>query len=434
MNSMRKFFFVLTAVVLAAFALPAIAASEKIFTLNVSPQTLQAGLTVDVNAIYTNTTNGNSNVNSVILIRPVGVTLGNPRPQNGTVVACPASTIGGPLPAGSVCIANVSGIRPGVPWTLTVAATVGPAAACTPSAWNGLAFAGNSFGNTTFRLQPTSENPQTSLAAYVGCDGPLACAGAGANFDKSTNNGAGPDVPGYAAGSRSALNADGSTGTACVDVMFGLTNNILADSKLAIIKYTPLTTDQPDAFLSYILTWQVTSKVPPSPYSVTRAAWLSSGVDQFGNPIPLLAPTLFCLSADPPELLATVQTDTGDGTIIVNVIPGVSLPTGQFSIRAGTGTNTVYMTVTKTSGTGTTQTWTVVARTASTIQPTGTKIVSNPFPFVPNDPVFTNQGYAAGSVAHVCAADELQSPAGNMQFLYSTTIFSFSGDPWVGGP
>jgi hypothetical protein len=181
MNGMRKMLCFLMAMVLAAFALPTIAAPEKVFSLSVSPHLLPAtGQPIDVTATYTNTTGGNSLINSVVLIPPPGVTLSNARPHDGTVITCPSSTTAGPIPAGSVCIVNMVGTRPGTPFVLVVSATVPSGTACTLSAWNGQSFTGNTLGGTSFRLQPATENSLTSLTAYVGCTGILGCA--------STNN------------------------------------------------------------------------------------------------------------------------------------------------------------------------------------------------------------------------------------------------------
>src|SRR6266508_5894485 len=81
MNSMRKFLYVLMAVGMAAFALPAIAA-DKLFDISVAqavteppPGVLPAGETTTLSVTFTNKSpDGNSVIKSVRLTAPLGVT------------------------------------------------------------------------------------------------------------------------------------------------------------------------------------------------------------------------------------------------------------------------------------------------------------------------------------------------------------------------
>jgi hypothetical protein len=425
MDQVRKALFLVAALMLGAFALPATAA-DKLFDISVTqgsvspPGTLAAGQTSTIVVTFTNLSPaGNSVIKSVRVTAPAGVifTSASVPAGAGTVSATPAA---------SITVNNMPGLKMNGMLQITLGASVAATATCSPSFVKGEAFTGNSLSGTAF----ADINNQTQLfstePAYVGCDGPLAC---GASLDKSTG-GVALGTSGHALTTRSSINADGSTGVSCVGVMTGLTNNSVdpPNTKLVWLKYNPFPTAQPDAFFETDVTWDLTTKAPQSPYSVTTSAWeISPGV--LGG----FAPTLFCLSATAPTSYGTLATAAAIGAPSIQVNVTGTVPTGKFSIRLGTtGTDADVVDVTKTSGTGT-QTWTLATPTQFAHAALKT-VVGNPFPRVPVDPLFQSQGYSAGTVAQVCAAGEDSSPAGNQKWLYSTTFFSIGGDPAFGGP
>ncbi len=173
MNSMRKFLCVLTAVVLAAFALPSFAAQPtKIFSLKMSPATVNTS-PVTLTATYANTTpNGNSVINTVILTPPSGIVVtGTSFPQGANRVTCPATApnlVGQqvPVPPNSICVSGIpsvmkAGCSPPCQWQMTVTVTL-DLTACAPYTWTAQAFAGNSFAGDVFAYQSAQSSPTTS--------------------------------------------------------------------------------------------------------------------------------------------------------------------------------------------------------------------------------------------------------------------------------
>jgi hypothetical protein len=167
MNNMRKVLCFLMATVLAAFALPGIAAPpeaspEKIFSLMV-PNTVPAtGGSVTV-TITNQTPTGNSTINSFKIIPPAGVTISTPYSSVGPATIAPDPATGG------LRVNGFTGLRPldnvgihsiDVTFSVNVSSAAQP---CTMT-WNAQAFAGNSFNGDTFRLLPA---PPSSLTTSV---------------------------------------------------------------------------------------------------------------------------------------------------------------------------------------------------------------------------------------------------------------------------
>jgi len=417
MKSMRNLLCVLTAVVTVAFALPAVAL-DKTFSISTPTTTiLPAGQTTsNVVVRFKNDSSGNSTIKSLTLTVSPDVTIVTASGQSGNAAVNNQTH--------TVTLTGIMGVKPGLTFDVTLQLSVGSAAVCGMSTWTGAAFAGNNVGITAF--SPVSPHAN-EVTTYVGCDFSIAC---GATLDKSTfgppNTAPGPDVPGYAVGERGAYNVDGSTSGTCFPVIFGLTNNILdPNAKRVTLKYNPPpgTLAQPDAFFSYDLAWQVTSKAPPSPYAVVQSQW------QSGAGLGGLVPTPFCLSAVEPAPYGTLGSDSGDGTIVVNNV--TALPNGKFFTQI----QHEVLQVTKVTGT----TWTVLRAQLGTTQVLHTggdvlNVMSTPFPAVPNDPLFTNAGYIVGTQAKVCAAEETAASASGGMFQYFTTIFETGGDPVHVGP
>jgi hypothetical protein len=140
-----------------------------------------------VNIIFENTSPGNSVFKSVVATPPYGVTLSNVRlSSNGPVVptACPTSILNEPVPAGSICLANLAGTKQGQSLTVYADASIDNTAACHATEYQGQALTGNSWGGTAFAASPTSNIDKAP--AYVGCEtGTIACGGA---FTKVNGN------------------------------------------------------------------------------------------------------------------------------------------------------------------------------------------------------------------------------------------------------
>jgi hypothetical protein len=155
-----------SALAFALFALPAIAAPEKKFSVAMSPSSIPAA-TVTLNATILNETpNGNSSINSLTLVAPAGLAIAN------TAADPPTATWPGTITfnAGSISISNMSPLKPRGSFVLTlkVSATAGN---CDARTWNAQAWTGSSFAGDTFRqLFPpeTTANPTTTVTgAYV---------------------------------------------------------------------------------------------------------------------------------------------------------------------------------------------------------------------------------------------------------------------------
>jgi|SRR5689334_11811056 len=173
MSYLRKSLYLVAAVMLAAFALPSVAAQPtKIFSLTMTPANVSTS-PATLTAKYTNTTpNGNSVINTVILTPPNGIAVtGVSFPFGGNKVACPATTQDtaghtNPVPPNSICVANIpsvmkAGCSPPCSWQMTVTVTL-DLNACAPYTWTAQAFAGNSFNGDVFAYQPGQSQPTTS--------------------------------------------------------------------------------------------------------------------------------------------------------------------------------------------------------------------------------------------------------------------------------
>ena len=236
MDYLRKCFWIVAGLSLAAFALPSTAA-DKLFNISVtspSPDTMPAGAATPVTIRTTNASPGNSVIGSMIL------TLGSPSlnppvtlvvtsPANLTLANCPSSTANGPVPTGSLCF-NIpgQGIKAqGGKFDVTISVTVPSGFSCTNTVWIAQAFTG-SFSTTTFSDSTTQTQSYSTTAAYVGCQ-TIACGGTAQEPPPPPNNLVGSDDPGYAQIWRSVFNKDGSSGPGCTIVPFGFDNSILTN-------------------------------------------------------------------------------------------------------------------------------------------------------------------------------------------------------------
>ena len=438
MNSMCKFLCILTAVVMAAFALPAVAL-DKQFNITVTPAPptpylLPAGQTTNVTVKFTNLSSGNSNISSLILTlagvtvnntASAGtVTLGSPiLSPSGSVVACPSGT-----PAGSICVANISnGIKPGNSLTVTVAVTPVAPFVCANAAWVGQAFAGSSFGTQVFS-DPATGATNSQVGVFVGCD-IIACGG---SFTSPQNLQS--DDPGYAQVFRSAFNKDGASGGACTVVPYSFANTILNNdankNKVNLVWYTQATA-------VFILSTNSQLRTVDSGTNWTnakrpRVAWLPATTTLGGLQTEIDAPA--CLATNPlsspvPNLpgpygtLTSAITTTGSVASITVNVPG-SLPAGwaplpttapppfpiviggeRFQVTVVTGSAPNY---TLTLDTGLGAGGRGVGGTSVTTHPLGALVNSSPLPLLVGYSFDSNQtaaGYVNGMQAQICVQD-----------------------------
>jgi len=180
MNNMRKVFCFLMATVLAAFALPGIAAPQKQFSVDGLPASMAPSTTQTLTLTFTNQTpvGGVSTINSLRLIAPTGWSLSNP-------VAIIGGTVSGGTPVetgpATVAFASIPGIKAGGnTWKMQVTVTAPTASAPCSNAWGAQAFAGNSLNGDQFLLINTPASLNSNVGKIIN-----ASAGAGGSITPS---------------------------------------------------------------------------------------------------------------------------------------------------------------------------------------------------------------------------------------------------------
>jgi len=330
MKSLRNLCALVT-VVLAAFALPSFAGPpSKIFGLTMSPATVSGVPPVTLTATYTNLTpNGNATVNTLILSPPTAFTANASNINSGgNVVSCPATTANGPVPPGSICVANLPSVlkagnsfngdtfayqalpssptttfsggaaeqftaQPGnalvstaipPPVKVSLSTTCGPAngtvTLATTPACTGTCLSGNIVTTTngvatflalkintpgTYTLKATSTGfPAATSNPFTIYAGDLAC---GDDLDPSFVNPA--DIPnwqpGYAAGSRGSNNKNGPAG--CIKVPYTFTNSILTPDPVTLTDNTVHLIWDTNVQRYAVFTYTVNWKARPIPAS-----------------------------------------------------------------------------------------------------------------------------------------------------------------------
>lgn len=407
MRSIRTTLCLLSALVLAAFAVPGVAGPTK-----------QYSLKADASAI-TYSTDPNTNQRSVNVPAPITVTVKNESPPSvansnissfsftvtGMVItsvdgsACQAQGGFCTLNGNTVSVTNIS--QPiQAQGTFSVPVTVNSCGdgAWSAQVWNGSQLNGSQFGG------PTSDpSLPTTLATNVSC-GDAAC---GMPFvAHSTLAVAGS--PTYVSGIRDAYNKDGSS---CSVLDYYVTNTIPTNNKL----HFEWSTTEPSAAFRYTLNF---------PTAVTpQLAWIS---DSSG---PVFVDAQQCLATGMPNNLPAPYGTLAQGVnasknkIQVNVTttPSMSLP---FPIVIGTE----RMQVTSIG----TNFWTVArgqGGTSAAPHDAGSYVMSTPRPLIQS--LTTAQiaaGYVVGYEAHGCIAFPDQS-------LWPSTTYDVIdiGDIWSAG-
>jgi hypothetical protein len=444
MKRIRTWFSVFVTFALVLVAGGVGAAPEKQFGLTVNQAAVNAGTTVDVTVKFENRTpNGNSLINSIRLTVPAGVS--NYVVQSVTTVNGNVTTTGGtasPSTGGGgqvIAINGMAGAKPLGNIQVKLSVTVPTTATCSVASWAGVAFTGNSWNGDPFVPYPNVDS--NVAAAYVGCDGILACGDA--TIVKPV--GATPDTPGYGATTRSFFNKDGTTnGNGCVPVPYSFTNALVPSNSLHtkwLVQDTAVFTTTANSALRPLDPITPPATTPTTGWtsaSRPRVAWVESSP---GVPDPV--PGLACLGTNPPTNLpgpyGTLSAPISDSATTITIVPvagGVPLPTsGTFPLTIGrermqaTFSSTNTYTVARGQG-GTTP----AGYTA------GAPVMSTPLPIIPNVAPFntfaSSSPYATGKHALMCVLEfGVQSggidPATGDALVFDFTTVIDIGDGWV---
>ena len=303
MNSLRKMFYLLTALGFAAFALPSIAAGPtKQYSLNMSPSTAPASGPFVVTAKFQNQTpSGNSTFNSLELILPAGSGLVIDQTITPTIQY--ATTANGSLQTATgtpTIITNgtgsteqkirISNINPPIKpnWVFVVTFTAIPTATCANinATWSAKVWTGSNFAGDTFLLLAGLSSLTTG-----GCDVVLSCT-PGVFYNE-------PSVGGNTTSIERLDNKDESP---CVPVAFNVT--LLDQSRTVRIQWDEAT--YPTVVLRATVTWpfELTEESTSFPKRTT-VAWevLPPSDPNAGQPKYIPAPA--CISDQPPDLAST---------------------------------------------------------------------------------------------------------------------------------
>ena len=278
MNGMRKVLCVLMAMMLAAFALPSIAASTTKYFYAVFPTVvLNTGAAGNENISLTinNSTPppGVATINSMEIDAPAGVTINSI--SNGTLT---------PRGGGVYYVNNMIGIKSGQSKSLTLNVTVdGPN--CVLETWGIFANAGNAYpqGDSFIDQHPAAEN----LNSAVGCDGTLVCDTQITNVNPTLDGGQ------HSVLGRGPKDADGSScGTNAVPYS---TDFIMLATQTFV--FTEISGSQHPT-VEYVLSWNAVA-VTAWPNSRPTVAWLNTNGTPTSQPgTPAFIDALACLSDD----------------------------------------------------------------------------------------------------------------------------------------
>ena len=309
MDRIGKFLRLVLGFALAAFAMSATAAPDKLLRLVSATAALPAApsaavgdpcsssnqsLLTSVTAVGRNDTpNGNSTINSAILKLQTTAT---------GIVLCNATVLGGGTAVVSgqtVRVSGIPGVRPGNQFTIKVAVYVPPGTLCTNTIWDLDAFTGNSFNGDPFLALPGETPPADTKPVLVGCDTLLAC---GASYT---------EPPGAPEGSNRIVikrENDKNNPPVCPDVAFNVSFTL--GNQTVQIQWDEGTF--PNVVLRTTMTWpmeqlpQTLLSSPPVPdnwVKRTKVAWLTDGGGQ-----PVFIDAQACITNDVPTIIGLPST------------------------------------------------------------------------------------------------------------------------------
>ena len=407
-NRMRTFLCLLTAVLLAAFALPSVAASDKkLYSLEMQFLTSPpASPPYKVQATLTSV--GNSTISSFKLTVS-GLTIVSVDP--------PASgTVAGPFPGSSVSVTDIHvPKKSGQPFVLTLYVS-----SCGNGVWSAAVWTGAKLNGQSFTPNP-NPLPASQVTTSIPC-GELAC-GDGQDVEQppifvpDSLNPTGVQVE------RGFYDKNGDTpDDLCAPVSYTVTN---FGSGLRHFEW-PFTGSDSDPAAAFLYT--VDSSV-----ALTQVAWLESppGTPVFIDGPLCLAPPTFppgSLGILPAPYGALAAADTGGATILVDA-SGASVAHPGIGVNFDVVIGTDRLTVNYASGLPSSETWNVVARdvgnTSGALQGAGTLVMYTPLPLLPGvDPAdgvtplpAPVSPYAVNMQAQMCIVEQVTGSGGYTSFI-----------------
>ena len=306
MYKLRSGFLLFFALLFAALATPAIAASPTKQFAAAYPATVPNGTGVEIKVTFYNLTpNGNSYINSVELFPAPGV-------QFTGAVRTATGTASGTMNGTALIINNFAGIGPNRSLDFYVKVNV-TLTGCTSQDWPvPLANAGNSLQGDSFTplydlVNPATTQPYMQLRSAIGCDGVLACgeqilAGVGSGVTDAR---------------RGWFNKDG---TSCVKVGYDFTNDIMGDPIPPLMQGNDIllqwdVSSQPGAAFTYTAYWKPEwVGANGLPTSQTKFKWFVNG-----SLMTTAVAGRACLSASLPAPYGTIVSYTGPNQLVVFV-------------------------------------------------------------------------------------------------------------------
>lgn len=415
MNSMRKIFCILMATVLAAFALPGVAGDngKKLYSLQMSVPPAQTTAPFTVSATITN--EGNSTISSFKLYVSGLTIVGVNQPASGAVA--------GPFPGSSVLVTNMSPVKSGQSFTLTLHVN-----SCGDGTWSPVAWTGAKLNGQTFDLDLAPGH--SVLATPISC-GSFA-AGVGFTVPDSLN-------PNCVTGQRGYYDKDGSIPAGTLSIF--VTNTVPTNTQLHF-RWPDLQNvagNDPLATFEY----DVCGSGPLPEVPGTQVAWLNTDASRAsapGNPAFIAAQDCLGNANFLPEPYGTLAGEggvgAGDTTIPVETTlpsglhPAITHPATPFDIVIGTERMTVTGVacgsndgdfgddVNECSEHEAPDVWTVVRAVGGTTAASHTSgglVMSTPLPLLPTGTGFP---YTPGSPAQMCIADQGNDEGGG----HSTTF------------
>jgi hypothetical protein len=298
MARIGKFLQLVVGIALAAFAMSATAAPDKLIELlSTVPSAIPAQTVassdpcadpsllplVTLTIKNKSPSGGNANINTVRIFlenAPAGVVLCNPislAPTGGTAVITDQN--GTPLATGNtISISGMSGVKPSKSFTVTVRVYVAPNTLCTSATWNVDAWVGNSFNGDPFNPDPDVGPNADKKTVGIGCDAVLIGCGGGLQETSGGNT-------------TSLTRFPDKDGSACEEVAI----NLLFSDQNRTVEAQWNQTAHPNLVLKSDTLWPIEDLTGSLWPARTRIAYT---VDEFGAPKFFPAPA--CGDTAPP--------------------------------------------------------------------------------------------------------------------------------------
>jgi hypothetical protein len=257
MNTIRNLICILTAVVLAAFSLPGMAANQsqnKTYTLTMSVLSQGLGLAdSQVQAVFQNTSpkQSSSTFSSVDLFIDLSWTIDSTMAVSVTENDVPTGNVDLGT-AGHIKIQNLNPVKPGELLVITFYVT---ASSCGDGTWNASVWSGSQLGSGNFFTLVPSNSVLLS---------PVACADLACDATQPPEFFTAGNVTGY----RWSYNKDGSAGTSCSAVNSYISN---LNPTTNVIHFRWDNSAPGDTFGSAVFYYNITYPSTPTP----KVGWLN---------------------------------------------------------------------------------------------------------------------------------------------------------------